>query len=338
MGTETKTCPFCSSSATFKYEPDHNTVRVTECDCKGYLISEGVLDDVASKCKGKQTRVTAALRERRFKGGGVVTPRLRLDPKVQIRTDAPVLDIVDLISNWPQSFSTRVERAFCNLVGMSQHCPGRQFQLDLSMHYSDLFTDDFDTAQFILKVLHEWDWLESVPVEGDWRLNLKIRPKGWAKYDEITHSTSLDNDVFVAMWFGGKERSKVTEMLTLFNDVMKPAMNEAGYKAKRADTDEHNDPIMDQVIASIRKAPFIVAECTDNNPGVYYEAGFARGLGKQVVYCVRKGQRVHFDITAVNHVRWANSDELRTRLHNRIIGSIGPGPHEQVGSEASGGL
>jgi hypothetical protein len=338
MTTNVETCPFCGKQSKVDYELDCLTVRVTQCPCLGYLMSRGALTEVSSRYKEKRERVMVALRERRFRNRDAPIPRLRLDPTIQLFVEGPVLDIGDMISDWPRTFSERVERAFCNLVGMSGHRPGRDFKFDLGTHYWDLFTDDNCTAEFILRTLHDWDWIEAPSIESDMRVECFIRPKGWAKYDELSHSTSSGNDVFVAMWFGGKERSKVMEMLRLFDDVMKPAINEAGYRAKRADTDEHNDPIMDQVIASIRKAPFIVAECTDSNPGVYYEAGFARGLGKQVVYCVHKGQDVHFDITAVNHVRWETNDELHARLRNRIIGSIGPGPHEQVGSEASGGL
>lgn len=38
----------------------------------------------------------------------------------------------------------------------------------------------------------------------------------------------------------------------------------------------------------IRKARFVVAELSHHNNGAYWEAGFARGLGKPVIYMYNK--------------------------------------------------
>jgi len=74
----------------------------------------------------------------------------------------------------------------------------------------------------------------------------------------------------------------------------------------------------------------MIADLSDENRGVYYEAGFARGVGKEVVYLVHesKAHTVHFDLSGVNHVRWSNEDELRKKLENRILGTMGRGPHK----------
>ena len=100
----------------------------------------------------------------------------------------------------------------------------------------------------------------------------------------------------------------------------------------RADSVEHNDSIIDRVIDDIRLAPFVVAELTNNNPGVYFEAGFARGRGIEVIYCIpetgRPEDKPHFDVSGINHVRWKDTDELRKKLENRILSAIGRGPHK----------
>ena len=85
---------------------------------------------------------------------------------------------------------------------------------------------------------------------------------------------------------------------------------------------------MDRIIEDIRRAPFVVAELTENNNGVYYEAGFARGRDVDVIYCVKEKQKVHFDVTGVNHVRWKDEDDLRKRLERRILATVSRGPHK----------
>ena len=50
----------------------------------------------------------------------------------------------------------------------------------------------------------------------------------------------------------------------------------------------------------IRTARFVVAEISHHNNGAYWEAGFARGFGKPVIYMYNKviGNRTdpHFDV------------------------------------------
>ena len=57
----------------------------------------------------------------------------------------------------------------------------------------------------------------------------------------------------------------------------------------------------------------MIAELTKENRGVYWEAGFAEGLGKPVIYTCEKsffeGNRSHFDINHRHTIVW-NPDEL----------------------------
>ncbi|MDD9797634.1 MAG: hypothetical protein OXT03_00745, partial [Alphaproteobacteria bacterium] len=70
---------------------------------------------------------------------------------------------------------------------------------------------------------------------------------------------------------------------------------------------------------------------------VYYEAGFAHGLNKQVIFTVREdcADHVHFDTRQFNHIIWEEKDneflvkngEERTfgeALVNRIKANIPP--------------
>jgi len=140
--------------------------------------------------------------------------------------------------------------------------------------------------------------------------------------------------VFVAMWYGGKEDTEdggktQQEMNRIYEDGIKPAVEDAGYHVIRVDLVEHNEWIMDQVLGLIRLAPFVVADFTGHRHGVYFEAGFARGLGKPVIQTCEEGDldKAHFDTRQLNHVLWTKPEDLRKRLYNRIINSVGPGPH-----------
>ena len=75
----------------------------------------------------------------------------------------------------------------------------------------------------------------------------------------------------------------------------------------------------------IRNAAFVIADLTHDNRGAYWEAGFAEGLGKPVVYtCERTKfakEQSHFDTNHCTTVFWSKdepekfSQELIAILH-----------------------
>lgn len=133
------------------------------------------------------------------------------------------------------------------------------------------------------------------------------------------------SQVFVAMWFDDS-------MAKTYRQGIEPAIRESGYKPLKIDLEEHINKIEDEIIAGIRRSRFLVADFTqqgENARGsVYYEAGFAHGLGLPVIFTCHKDnfKNLHFDTSHYNHIEWANHQELREKLKNRILAVIGVGP------------
>ena len=127
---------------------------------------------------------------------------------------------------------------------------------------------------------------------------------------------------FVAMWFG-------QEMSSFYDTAIAPAVEQAGYRPIRIDRQQHNNKIDDEIIAEVRRSRFIIADfsCGEDGArgGVYYEAGFAAGLGKPVIYMVRETdlERIHFDTRQFNHIIWNENADLKKSLFNRIAATIG---------------
>ncbi len=99
-------------------------------------------------------------------------------------------------------------------------------------------------------------------------------------------------------------------------------------KPFRVDKKEHNDKVDDLIIASIKESRFVVADFTGHRGGVYFEAGFAMGLGLPVIWSCRQDEveKLHFDIRQYNCVTWTTAAELQEKLYNRIRATIGVGP------------
>lgn len=105
-----------------------------------------------------------------------------------------------------------------------------------------------------------------------------------------------------------------------YADGIKPAVTDCGFTPVRVDLVEHNEKICDKILAEIRLAQFVVADFTLHRAGVYFESGFAMGLGRPVIWTCRKDQlgEAHFDTRQYNHIDWESPAELRRKLADRI--------------------
>lgn len=153
-------------------------------------------------------------------------------------------------------------------------------------------------------------------------LKIQIRPKGH-EFLESLKQTNVDSQIgFCAMWFDKK-------MLPIWTKAIEPAIKDAGYYAKIMNEHQHNNRIDDEIIAMLRRSKFVVADFTGQRGGVYFEAGFALGLGLQVIWTCKKPdlKKVHFDNRQYNFVTWEENklDDFKVALQNRIEATIGRG-------------
>ena len=203
-----------------------------------------------------------------------------------------------------------------------------------------------DDLQELLLYAMDRGWLEgggtpgtpSYPHPGLINLGLGAR----IHVEEMFGELSRSRQAFVAMWFA-------PSMDEVYEDGIKPAIEAAGYEAVRIDQQDFVGPVVDEIVAEIRKSRFVVADFTTSKKagargGVYYEAGFTQGLGIDVIHTCRKGseQDLHFDTSHLNHLIWEDTEDLRGRLQKRIEAVLGRGPlssangnQEVVGSNSS---
>ena len=121
---------------------------------------------------------------------------------------------------------------------------------------------------------------------------------GWDYYDKLSKSSEASNNVFMAMKFGD------LELNTFFENSLKPAVLQTGCSLFKLDDRPEAGLIDIRMRQEIKNSKFIIADLTHHNAGAYWEAGFAEGIGKQVIYTCEKSvfespeTKPHFD---VNH-------------------------------------
>ena len=179
----------------------------------------------------------------------------------------------------------------------------------------------FDEVSYFLEYLIGQNWVTNGRSGWEYRVTVD----GYS-YLENQRSARVSSQAFVAMWFDPSMEDAYTEGI-------KPAIQDAGYEPLRIDRVEHINKIDDEIIREIRRSQFVVADFTSDDKGargsVYYEAGFAHGLGIPVIPTCRKDKikNIHFDTRQYAHITWSNTTELRNRLNTRIGAVIGEGPN-----------
>ena len=155
------------------------------------------------------------------------------------------------------------------------------------------------------------------------RQTYQLSVKGW---DHVlgTAATSTEHGrVFVAMWFH-------ESMTSAYQEGIMPALAETGYDSICMNEVFNNDDINFAILAEIRRAQFLIADITGARGGVYFEAGFAKALGRDVFFtCLQErfGGDKHFDTEHFQHTLWKDPGDLRKKLCAKILGLKGRGPH-----------
>ena len=154
-------------------------------------------------------------------------------------------------------------------------------------------------------------------VGGEFWARLDI--KGWERLVELRRKGPVNgNEAFMAMPFGDRILDSV------FLEHWRTAIHYTGFDLKRVSDLQTAGLIDDQIRVRIRNAKFLLAELTGNNNGVYWEAGYAEGLGKPVIYLQRKDEgeeiKSHFDTNHHVTIFWnmGSLDQAKEQLKSTI--------------------
>ena len=232
-----------------------------------------------------------------------------------------------LITASPPSVAERADRILRELVRnipylgeycqMGAHNPDdvRWLGISWSLNWEEFF-------YLIDVVLLQTRRLVSSVMVTTQRAGYSITPAGYAHLEELKQRPTDSQIGFCAMWFD-------PAMDVLWSAAIEPAISEAGYQPKRIDKHEHVNKIDDEIVAMLRRSKFVVSDFTGQRGGVYFEAGFAMGLGLPVIWACNKDhlKDLHFDTRQYNFLLWEGGREadIKLPLRDRIVAILGPG-------------
>jgi len=181
------------------------------------------------------------------------------------------------------------------------------------------YAKDQDELDFLWQIIENENLVRGLSIKNG---QFKFSGKGIILTREglqfLKGSVTNLKQIFVAMEFND-------EMHNVFDIELIDAIRVAtGFTLKVVSHIDHNNLIDDQIIAEINRSAAIIADFSDNNRGAYYEAGYAHGLNRQVIFICREdkfnnaSEKPHFDIEHRNFILWKDKEDLKNRLINRI--------------------
>jgi len=233
----------------------------------------------------------------------------------------PLLDMkmLDAIEQAPQptpmeqadDYLLLVARKSSDVLGMMATFPEAELMARLGM-------EDARGITFVLQHLEELGFLRETPgAKGSVAAQLTV--SGWSRVRELRRSSKDSRLIFMAMQF------KNPVLRELVDEHFKPAAEAAGFTLRRVDEEPRAGLIDNHIRVDIRNSAMVVADLSDGNNGAVWEAGFAEGLGRPVLYTCearlfRNKKKRHFDVEHAQTIKWEigkfeeAADELKATI------------------------
>lgn len=313
--SEPYTCILCQQDAARIADfgnSRHYNWQVTCVRCGEFEMTQSAENELACLDADSRVKVSWFTRERSERQ----EPILILASHNQSSEKKYGIDITEILQTFvPRTIAERMDRILCNLGRKSRYY-GDQIEINLLNDYPLLCANNPDACASTLKHLERMNLLDCLFGTIGPASTYELTPEAWERIEALQRRQPRSDQAFVAMWFDESVRDAREEGIKL-------GIEDAGYRPMRIDQADFNDKICDRIIAEIRKSRFVVADVTGQRSAVYFEAGFAIGLGLPVIYtCQAGGESQCFDTRQYNHILWSSPAELRERLAARIGATI----------------
>jgi len=295
-------CPICKSpsSDNENQPPKTGDREYFNCSrCGEFILSRSVLQGIIahSLLNDDQEKIT------------VISHSIR---KMQGKGEIPYLDsyLVDrLLQNNLPNLSEQINNLILWLGKETNS--GETVMIDASLHQSIMGAKTPSGFSFVINHLISLGLIEDTPdmgVNNSIIIDTNLTFDGWRYFDQINRGALTSKKAFMAMKYGDSDLDQV------FSQHFKPAVAATGFELYKLDELPKAGLIDDRLRVEIRTSRFLISDLTHENAGAYWEAGFAEGLGKPVIYTCEKrkfeSQKTHFDTNHHLTVIWDKDNPL----------------------------
>ena len=301
-----KTCPICGCRRDFSAAPLGPSTSGMNVDCPRcgrYSIDDDALAKLPSDPKLKES-LCAWIRQSH--------EAERTHPTLTKRSLQTVLDSL------PHGHRVADKQGILlQAIARRANTPAETIRLVPQNDYPLAYAANEQELLYLLEALESRELLSS-DQHLDLDIDCQITPEGWNFVDERKADLNPSVQAFVAMSFD-------ESMDRAWSEGIKPALDSVGYRPHRVDMDPHLERIDAKIQADIKDSRFLVADVTGQRQGVYFEAGYAMGLGLPVIWTVHcdEIEKVHFDTRQYRHILWQDPADLKDQLADTVAAVIG---------------
>ncbi len=305
MEFRTGKCPICKNSVqVWEYDAIKNRQEY-KCDCCGkyYLMDMLWRDiDIFEKEEEKFYKVSSWICEQ--------NEQYNISPEIDKDKFQEILNIRD----------KKIKEKFDLLMKYISKGTSKNFNIS-SMKVACWIRDDNEFGTILSKVIDK-NYVGGVAVDkslaGTYMISVnhaELTFDGQAYVEELEEVNIHSKQVFAAFYFSD-------DLKVVFDNEVKEAIEECGliYKRVSSSTASHDITINDEIISLIKSSRIIIADFTGQRNSVYFEAGYAMGMGLPVIWTCKKDEvnDLSFDTRQYPHILWENAEDLKMQLINRI--------------------
>jgi hypothetical protein len=297
-----ESCPICDRALESEREQIGRARAVwISCSlCGEYGITEEAQDSIRDD--GLFSDPVKALRVRHhwFRRHETATDSLMTKERLEALSERPLPDLsqqVDLLVLW---------------LGRNLK-PGQSISLDDGDFFQAVVgSETREGCSFVGEYLVKRGLFEGTDCasKDGWCCQGSLTFEGWANFVELQRGAKTSRRAFFASKWGDSTLDQMVER------VFRPAVRATGFELFRLDDEPKAGLIDDRLRVEIRRSRFLIADLTHGNNGAYWEAGYAEGLGKPVIYvCEQKKfdkDKSHFDTNHHLTVAWDENDPETT--------------------------
>lgn len=295
-----KGCPICGLTTSVAADDGAN-FRIDCSSCGAFRITRTAAEVLAHWDLDETiwTKISYQLRRMTDRSE---PPKLNTTDLEQLR-DGPSIPTPDVILD-----------EFVLWLGSHLEFAGQAIDLKYESHKAVLGAVNSDAYNYLLAAIAQSPWFAGKPAKvlsGALPFaQCTLTPSGWARYRELSASKVASRYGFMAMKYNDPELDGIVR------DWFVPAVKAVGFELRRLDDGQAAGLIDDQLRVAIRTSRFLVCDLTHGNRGAYWEAGYAEGLGRPVIYTCRADvfndkshvDHPHFDTGHLVTIPWSPTD------------------------------
>ncbi|MGD0591697.1 MAG: hypothetical protein ABSA44_13015 [Bacteroidota bacterium] len=285
-------CFICGKPAKVVGYTENPSKLKVECErCSSYEMAQ----TLAAATVDWDTR---APKEKRYILSGILRQRENTEESMLLFSHASKIKEMIQAANVPADPIEAIERLLLYICNKS-NAAGDTVPNIPNKDYPVIFAKSGTEFSFLIGQAKGLGWIDLVGISDDLRLAID----GWKKVAELkSRNANLGRFAFMAMQYGDDEHDEI------YNNYLVPAVEQTGFELKLLKNLLGAGLIDNQLRVQIRRAKFLLADLTNKNLGTYWEAGYAEGLGKQVIYLCKESEfkemKTHFDTNHHTTIRW----------------------------------